>query len=213
MPFPANETSVLDDFDRADEDLSDSPNWDVLGISDASLVSNEVTTGTSVRKKDYWSAERFGPDCEVFATMPTQFAGLFTATGLLVRVTNPSTIFDGYEVDFTDTPDAVLSRFDNGSATQLGGSILPPAWSDGDKIGLRVVDDILSVYIQQGGAWSQVGTRIDTTYLRPGFIGLMVRNGGTTAALDDFGGGKLNTDPAADIRWFMPQNAVVGRGR
>ncbi len=100
MAFPT--TSVLDDFNRADENpLSGGGNWALLNSLGAPLksVSNQVGESTNALNESYWAASNFGPDCEVFCT----FSVVPTAAGgmrLYVRIQGEggASTWDGYSL-------------------------------------------------------------------------------------------------------------------
>ncbi len=115
---------VTDDFNRADEDIQDSANWDIVAASNQfSIVSNvlNVIGTTNFRHTAWWSADSFGPDCYAEfenLVVPTSASGV----GPMVR-------YDG--VNLNSTGNAYFGRADasgpeydifkvvTGSSTQL----------------------------------------------------------------------------------------------
>lgn len=195
MAFPT--TSVLDAFNRADAG-SLGANWggklfsgDSAGCS---IVSNEAQCTAS--QSDHWSAASFGPDCEVYATVPST-AGPFG--GIFVRIANPGTgTFIAYEV-YVYQPSNVLQvyRIDNGTYVQLGADITQTISND-DSAGIEIVGDTINIYYKVGaGAWTFKDSRTDATYNAAGFIG--IEGDGGSFLFENFGGGTIVPALAAPI--------------
>lgn len=182
--FPVN--GILDNFNRADGALG--ANWGGKLFSGDSggctVVSNQASCTAS--QSDYWSASTFGPDCEVYATLPST-AGPFG--GIFARAINPGTgTFCAYEV-YIYQPGSVLQvyRIDNGTYNQLGADIAQTI-SNGDSAGIEIIGSTITVYYKVGaGAWASVGSRTDATYSGAGYIG--IEGDGGTFPFENFGGG------------------------
>jgi hypothetical protein len=81
---------------------------------------------------------------------------------------------------------------DNDSLVGLGSAIVPPApYALGDKLGLECIGSTIAAYVFQSGAWSQLGTRTDSTYSAAGKIGVRLSDAGSNSRIDDFGGGTV----------------------
>lgn len=64
--------------------------------------------------------------------------------------------------------------------------------SNGDSIGLSCVGNRISGYYKSvSGAWTLLGSVIDSTYPNSGYIGFSSTEA-ATVAIDNFGGGSLN---------------------
>jgi hypothetical protein len=197
MAFPT--TGVIDSFNRADEDpLSDGGKWsigpdDFGGTNNLRVASNECLQGSATSSNGYRNDQDYGPDCEVYCTLATTLPT--TALLLYARCVNiGSGTTDGYAVyfNFSGTDDALICRMDNDSLVGLGSSIVPPApYALGDKLGLECIGSTIAAYVFQSGAWSQLGTRTDSTYSAAGKIGVRIADSGSNGRIDDFGGGTV----------------------
>ena len=190
--FPT--TSVLDNFNRANAGPPPSSNW--AGPIQPSHPQLAVVANSSApvgaEGQDYWSAASFGPDQEVYATVPS-FNNNYVGMWLRVSNANASNL-TGYLVAFYKagygTNTIRVFRFDSaGIAPQLGADIAQTI-TDGDSIGASIVGNTITVYYKVGaGAWTNRGTRTDNTYSTSGRIGLEIGSG----SVDDFGGGTAGT--------------------
>lgn len=198
MSFPT--TSVLDNFNRADEGPPPSDSWsfpiDPDNDGDVVVVSNECTFDGFGGA--YWSEETFGPDTEVYIT-----ASSTSTFELHARMTNPGfSGRDGYLSEFNIGGDTIaIYRVDNNTATQLGDDI-PFTLADGDVLGLAIIGSAIIAYVN-GVA---VAIRTDDTYTTAGYIGVAGEDGGV---FDDFGGGTrvYATSPP----WRDPRTYIAGR--
>lgn len=208
MAFPT--TSVLDDFNRANANLTASANWGtgVYGFGDTTMTisSNKAIPGsvTSNWYRNYWQATTFGPDSEVYATISVAAAaGHFSE--LSARLQSPATTgADAYELEIGWTAgneDLFVYRVVNDVFTTLrntsGGF---GALAAGDKVGLEVTGAgatvTLRVYANLAGAgWTQVGTDLaDANAARIVAAGNIAvsHQGEVGGAWDDFGGGTIS---------------------
>lgn len=209
MPFPV--TSLLDDFNRANEGPPPSSNWtnnfDAGTPGGFKVVSNQCTAN-SLPCESYWSAAQFGPNMEVWAT----FAAVPTtgSLGMYVRIQSAGTgSCDSYgiiAVKATGGPtgDTVkIYRMDNAVHTQLGATITR-AFAAGDSFGVRIIGSTIEAwYKASAGSWTLLGSRTDSTYSGNGYLGLM--NATNAFTLDDFGGGTIKM-PA--LRRRPPMNTL-----
>jgi hypothetical protein len=206
VAFPTS--SVIDTFNRANEDpLSDGGKWsigpdDFGGTNNLRVASNECFQGSATSSNGYRNDQDYGPDCEVYCTItviPT------TAVVLYARCVNiGSGTTDGYAIyfDCNASPDVVLiCRMDNDGLTVLGASItMGTSLVVGDKVGMEIVGSTIAAYAYQSGAWTQLGTRTDSTYSAAGKIGVRISDSGSNARIDDFGGGTVAAVGAPTLR-------------
>lgn len=198
MPFPT--TPILDDFNRADGVPSfTGGGWtnQIEGANSGTLTINTnqlavSTNGVGESSSAWYSASTYGPDCQVYCTVPVQ-PGNGNPMELYARVQSPgSAAQDGYGVylwqdagtDFFD-----VARTDNGVRTVLGATI-PQEYAAGDSFGMSVIGSTIEVWYRSGaGAWTSKGTRTDSTYSTSGYFGVGMWFG--TGRVDDFGGGTI----------------------
>lgn len=193
--FPC--TSILDNFNRANEGPPPSTNW-TTGI-DGGANGFKVDTNEAEVNGDpssgYWNVQNFGPNVEVYVTL-----GVATqASRVHWRIQQEGTAgWDGYTLlAYTDN-NFYVYRVDNGVQTQLGAAIAQ-TFSSGDSFGISHVGSTITVYYCASGAgcgvsgagWTNKGTRTDNTYSSAGKIGMSMFDSSTTTALDNFGGGTL----------------------
>jgi len=202
MAFPT--TPVLDSFNRSDGGLGadwTSPNV-FSGDSSPTILSNVVKAGASVYGSAYWDVATFGPDTEVYLTIPagaTSFsAGFLTARGQNINTGTQAE----YQLQFDASAGIDLKRTINDaqSASLLH---LTDLLGAGDKVGMCVKtsgnNNIIEVWLDTGSGWTLAGSVTDTnansTYpiiANAGYIGFSVYgNNLTTRSIDDFGGGTV----------------------
>lgn len=188
MSFPT--TSVLDDFNRANQGPPPSGSWiDMSGAPGGlEVVGNQCSGEVGSVSVGLWDDSAIGPDCEVFCTIAVKHNG--EEIGLYARLTTASvTTVDGYSLAYnmeSGTDTLRVFRVDNGVGTQLGATINQEVGA-GDRIGLSIVGSTLTIYHDSGSGFTSLGTRSDGTYTATGRIGAYIWN--TTARIDDFGGG------------------------
>jgi hypothetical protein len=190
MAFPT--TPIRSTFDGPDEDpLSEGGNWagptDVAGeVGLLEIISNQVTANAAASSTAHWLGGTYGPDVEVYITVPVLPTTASKAIGVTFRLANIGTdTTDGYFCLFVNAAasDVVnVYRVDNGAITQLGVSIAF-TFAANDVIGARMIGDTITVF-QNGTA---LDTRTDATYTAAGRIGLSATD--TTVRGDSFGGG------------------------
>lgn len=203
VKFP--QTGILDDFNRPDEGPPPSSSWTSQWF-DALYGQFQVVSGqlkaTAQWASGYWSAQTFGPDCEMYITT----AGTWTGSNdLALAMVEPGAIgtsgYDGYEVYITTTTWA-LRRTTNNSNTDLAtGSF---STSLGDSFGLRRrVDQIEFWHKPVGGTWQLIQSFNDVTYSGPFHLCLYSEGGGSgvTQRFTNFGGGTLpEARPAPSVQ-------------
>jgi hypothetical protein len=200
VAFPT--TSVLDNFNRANEGPPPSANWSAdqygLALAGWAVVSNTIDASANF-SANYWSASTFGPDCEGFITLTTWTfsANDVDLTARLQGGVGTSAV-DGFTVKATSVSGGAndtikIMRLDNGTNTQLGATITQEL-ADGDSLGIECSGTSISAYYKPAaGAWTLGGTRTDAAHGSAGNLGIYAAN--TSTALDDFGGGDLVVTP------------------
>lgn len=192
--FPDN--GILDIFTGTDGTSPPNGNWTNGAIYGAAaglqLDNNQVTSNDDNGDRGgYWSAAAFSSNLEAYVTYSDLGSTtMVSVCGRLANIGNNTT--DGYCVEATDgTSNIDIVRVDNGVATTLGASISQTI-TVGDRIGLKAVgDQICAWFSDNGGAWTQLGCRTDSTYIAGGNIGLSINGTTTVGAADDFGGGSI----------------------
>lgn len=208
--FPT--TSVLDNFNRADENpLSTAgsigaPIYSVAsgGAQTFKLTGNAIQDDSLAdgggSAQMYWSAANFGPGSEAFVTLNNPWANNSSDLWLWMNGNAESTSgMDGY-VLYTfynaGTWSYVVTRNDNAVGTELTPSAeAGPTLANGDKFGGEITSGgtITFYYKAAAGSWgpaSGVSTRSDATYTS-GHIGVSKGFNDVTTTLDDFGGGTI----------------------
>ncbi len=198
MIFPV--TSILDDFNRANEGPPPSASW-ITGPKTESNSNGLVIDTNRVKATSLtyggtasWGVT-FGPDVEVYVS-DSDAGGVFI---LYWRITDPTDTtlmygyrFSGYNFggNRTFTVDS-LNGLPIDTAT-LWTSTLSGTIANGDQVGISHIGDQISVYENLGGGgWNLVNTITDNTYSSAGYIGMGL--GSTTGRLDNFGGGEIST--------------------
>jgi hypothetical protein len=181
MPFPT--TPILDSFNRANEGPPPSASWGGNWYGGAAgLVVASNLLGAEANGAGYWLAP-FAADQECYLTL-INIAG--AQSNLICRMTNPGAGYNAYQVEwFHGTNTARFRKTVGGADTFLGAAFATdPFTTAGDVIGMRVVADTITAYINgvfQGGT-------TDSSIGGPGAVGLYTDSSGNT--FDDFGGGK-----------------------
>jgi hypothetical protein len=184
MAYPT--TAILDNFTGADQNPL-SGNWTNAIIStDGNMqrVSNAVSGVTGgVVNSAWWNVGTFGPDCEVYATIPND-GNIY----LYARITSPNIAgVTCYQLSKTTTSNFDINKIISGSSTYLQSAT--QAITDGDGIGLSVIGSQITVYYRSGagGSWVSILSFSDTSISGAGYIGLGAYDNFYT--FDDFGGG------------------------
>jgi hypothetical protein len=210
VAFPTS--SVIDTFNRANEDpLSDGGKWsigpdDFGGTNNLRVAGNECFQGLATSSNGYRNDQDYGPNCEVYCTI-NQLPS--TSVVLYARCVNiGSGTTDGYVVyfDLFASPDSlVICRMDNDGLTVLGAGItMGTNFVVGDKVGMECIGSTISAYAYQGGSWSLLGSRTDSTYSAAGKIGVRLSDSGSNARIDDFGGGTVVAAGVSQRFMWMP---------
>lgn len=178
-------TSVLDDFNRANEGPPPSANWSNINAG-LKVISN-VCGANAANSISYWNAAQYGPDCEVYGTITTR-TGNGQSFGFNLRCKDMTLAgLDGYQLlclQQAGTDIFRIQRLDNSVATVLGADV-SQEFAANDKVLLRAVGSTLT--FERNDA--EVTTRTDTTYPLAGYLAAALTN--TTGRFDNFGGGSL----------------------
>lgn len=212
MAFPT--TPVLTTFAGADENpLSEGGNWPAnvdTDDADLQILSNQAAgTGAGINSM-YWTTT-YGPDCEVYVTVPTVGAG-DVASLVYLRIAGQGTATpDGYQarviMDFGSPHVCLINRMDDGAFTQLGANVEDGTWSNGDQLGMSAIGSTLALY-RNGTA---LGTRTDATYSAAGKLGLGCTT--TTPRFDSFGGGSIGGGPLVARSRLVADGTLAGPSR
>jgi hypothetical protein len=189
VSFPT--TSILDDFNRANENpLSFGGKWSgpyLIGFLQFQVISNQADPGGGTAG-NWWNVKKFGPDCEVYldvVTAPTVSGDQFAIIARSVNPGGSTSAIDGYALQYTagSTPQWLLTA-------TLGGSILNSVsithdLQNGDTVGLSCVSNLMTAYIKRAGVWTSMGTLTDSLITAAGYLAIF----GDSGVYDNFGGG------------------------
>lgn len=181
-------TPILDDFET---DLS---KWTqplfLGGASVFTLFSGQL--GTSSGSGNGYINKPFGPDVEVYVTVPTIALSPSGSMSIWCRIISPnSASISGYSASINvGTSVWKLNRLDNNTATQIATGALTPA--AGDAFGISIIGTLLQFWYKvAAGTWTMLGSVEDSTYKAPGVVGMILPD--ATVRADDFGGGTLSS--------------------
>ena len=199
-------TSLLDNFDRADEDpLSGGGSWGQLISGGAQLrnFANQAHGHNGFNNWSYWTPEAFtasgGDEIEVWSRPGG--APDFNDGWRMGMFKDPGGAFDGYNIGwFSSIGDntLVLSRSDNGVDTRLLTVRPPPFGGFPDSGGDTPIllfrtngNDVEFWHSADDGAnWTLQAAATDTTYRTGLYLALGLQKfAGATHHWDDFGGG------------------------
>jgi hypothetical protein len=187
--FPT--TGILDDFNRTSVSPLDG-NWTNGYYDDdpLSLVSNTKVAYTGIHSYGgaRYNAATYGPDCEVYVTIPTLDSG-GVGVYLSLRVGGTLSLPNSYWLKYADGTNACeIDCATNGSDNKISSGFTMPIVA-GDKIGFRAVGTTLTAYYYHSGIWTVAYSMVDSTYQGAGYLALEIQN--TTFRCDDFGGGTI----------------------
>ena len=209
MAFPT--TGVLEDGSGANEDPLDT-HWDGTHIfinGDTGVlakISNQLTnqtgggTDTSEAYDGASGSQTFSPPLEIWSTIPTVSAVTGDEYNLVMMNAVNLNTADGYDVHIVKAAGAdtwQIRRRDNVIPTVLGANMTQEI-SSGDSVGISYISGVLTAYYKSGaGAWTTVGTRSDSTYGGPFYLGIKTVQASPLAwKTVPFGGGSASS--AAD---------------
>jgi Fibronectin type III domain len=217
----------LDDFNRANEILSDAGRWTnsiIAGESGFNVSSNQLACSVATTCTAWRNNQQVGPEAEVWARLTT-LPGLNNHFRLYARLQMPGASA-GYMLrtnQLSGIDEVYLDRF-NGGGTRL--LTIAEELAAGDTILMRVKGTSIEAWrLPSGGSWSRLGVVQDATYPAAAYVGVGLR--GTTGRVDDFGARTIGvtppdttppTDPSAlsalavsssriDLSWTASQDA------
>lgn len=194
MAFPT--LGIIDSFTRANEDPV-ANGWlgpIFTGEPQLKVVSNQLLPNTAgAEGNSYWNTS-MGPDIEAYITLTSALAASARVI-FYFRCTVGASV-NGYRVQFRNLAGDHLILIDKMTAnvnSQLGANIDPAdTFASGDSFGAEMIGDTITAYYKPAaGAWTNMGSRTDTTYTGAGFSGISLVGSAVTA--DNFGGGTIST--------------------
>lgn len=200
------QTSILDNFNRADEGPP-MTGWATPALAAGLKIVTNVCAANAANALGVWNSILSSADCESWFTVSTATAlsGIVYVFGRLKEIASAATL-DGYSVSVTEaaTDTWAINSVTNGVATAIGATFNQEV-SNGDAIGICCVgSSIQAWYKASGGSWSMLAERTDGTYAAAGYIGAGITD--TTGRIDDFGGG--NFIPSIS-RSFMRPTGII----
>jgi len=207
MAFPT--TNILDNFNRDNEGPPPSGDWknETSGFCGGlEVVNNQCVIdglGLGGAAVAIWDDNAIGPDCEAYITIVTRPGNSYNVFVAVRQTTDNMTTADGYSVaigrDDVDGDKIYIQRIDNGAQNTLGAEI-DCVFSDGDKIGIRVIGAnpaTITAYHDTGGGWIEVGSREDSDYDDAGYLIIASDDADDVIVLDDFGGGDYDSSSSS----------------
>lgn len=195
MPFPA--TSVLDNFNRADENPLANGNWTgpiENGNSQLKLATNVVTSAAAAQGTSYWSAQQFNADQEAFCDISHKTGASGKVQAIWLRVQNPNNASTAAAyIVIAASLDNLMQfyKLTSGHTYTHLGSDISQTMTAGDSFGARITGTTLEGwYLVAGGSWTQLGTRSDGSISGAGYIGAEVDD--QSGTIDNFGGGNVS---------------------
>lgn len=196
VTFPDGETTLIDDFDRADETGGISgevlgPLWDNKAIDQVGPAYLKILDNQLANRgpgSQSMMLDDFGPELRLHIAvpvLPTDYVAFYTG------------LVDWYSADWTGyiflyVPGGrwVIRRHDVGNSTPIFDETGGEELSAGDRIGWEVLSDgSLAMYHYNGTVWTKVAGATDSTYVRAGRVG--VEAGDVNMRLDDLRGGTI----------------------
>ena len=195
---PAEPLPTLDDFNRANETLSDAGRWSngIVGTSETglSVTSSQLACSKTTTCTAWRNNASYGPDSEVWATIAT-LPGSGNGVRLYLRIQSPGVSgADGYYLypeQLSGTDQVSIYRMTNSSLAKLAS--FPRELAPGDTLLLRATGPTLEAWHRDGTGWSRLGQVNDSTYLSVGYAGVGIR--GTSGRVDDFGARTMSAPP------------------
>lgn len=200
--FPTSK--ILDNFNRANEGPP-MTGWTALSTFGGLEVASNVCVPDSISTyaAEYWSARTY-KDAEGYFTITTK--GATEDANILLRVDEAALNAYIFYWEHDPEPQFGISRADAGVQTYLGNS--PGDIAVGDKLGARIVGDLLELWHKPAaGEWTIKIAIIENTYSAAGYISILFST--TDWAVDDFGGGRYNSD--GDFFPFLSKEEQIYR--
>jgi len=200
--IPQVQTSVIDNFNRTDENpLSNGGKWTqgsvVVGTTGnalklvSSAAHRQQSAGTFDRSASYRNDATYANNVEVWVTVSV--LGGETNLGLGDPSTKNGYFMGSLDTDFYTGNGLTLTRSDTGTGTTLGLSGADGGAQAGDKICLQIIGTEIAVWQYRSSTWTEKFRVYDNTYrasLRASMDIAGNTNAGDTA--DDFGGGMVS---------------------
>jgi hypothetical protein len=188
LPFPL--TSIIDDFNRANEGPPMTGWTDIL--NGLEIINNQAAdSGGAGMSWSVWSTLIPAANCEAYFTIATVGDGQDFI--VFARVTGSGGSLGGYAVNAQRTSGRIeIYRIDGWVFTTL--DYVDLAVGDGDGIGIRCLSDVIYAYHKPAaGVWAYLFSATDSTYTVPGLIGTGIDDPPLVedARIDNFGGGDL----------------------
>lgn len=197
MAFPVN--AVLDSGTGTNANPV-AGNWSgpiFNGNGQLQRTSNQFANGPGAAGDDgsYWNVSTFGPDVEVYATLPTVSAASSHYSEVHARIQSPNVAgaTDSYAVvaDMSSGGSIVIVHVNNGSYSTLTSAA--QTWTNGDSFGIEVIGSspatIKAYHKTSAGAWTEKLSTTDSSISSAGNIGWIISN--TTLRGTNFGGGTI----------------------
>jgi hypothetical protein len=154
MAFPIT-TTVLDDFNRA----SIGTNWSVVGGPGLDTIGSTQLYWGGAASGDRWTANQFGPDLHFYITVASVATGELTFEFFHDLTLSSS----GYIVDYdSGIPSLTISKRTTGSNVSLA-TTAAVTWAAGDKFGVGIEANVITVYKFSAGSWAQVLQATDSS--------------------------------------------------
>lgn len=200
--FPS--TSILDNFNRADEGPPPSSSWILAaeGAGGTKVVSNACAADLDGSPGYGTWGMAVGPDCEVWGVIGT------VGDGCRLNARSDATnVLAGYN----------LLLYQNVGSWWLSVRRPGGSWTDdyavpdpvsGSAFGMRLVGSDITLYYRDGsgGTWTLIQSLTDSENLTDGYIALFVDAFGT---FDDFGGGAFAGGGAARPAWVVDCRELI----
>ena len=188
---PTGQNSVLDTFDRADENPI-TGNWGDSGIGTFQIISNQCAP-TSLNDVMYW--EDYWGDSEGYLTIAVKSTGN-NSPGIYIRVVDETY----YKINVNPVANTIDLQMYDGSFHQLG--TVNQTITNGDSVGWSANGSALKVYYKVGaGDWTPIIEATDTSYTF-GLTSIQLYND-TAQRIDNYGGGPINMPSV------FPSNGVL----
>lgn len=194
--------TLLDNFNRADQGPPPSTDWTTL-LNGHNILSNLVRGNNgSASNVSLWDIATYGADVEAYLSIPTLVADGENVEVYARMTTLVGATVDGYlarwnRVSGASNDTLQLYSVTNGVATKLGADIATQEMTAGDKLGIEIIGTTISLYTYTGGAWTNKGSRTDSTYSAAGYVGIGCV--GNTGRFDDFYAGTITVASATSI--------------
>lgn len=203
--FPT--TSILDDFNRANEGPPPSASWHTLSGFGGLKVESNKAVNSDADSGCTWGTS-YGPDCEAYSTLSSLSGTGDIATWSIALFARASSadVYDGdcYRLlvgngNIGGVCSWYLQRmlFSTGTVDIATGTV---TFSIGDSIGISAIGNTITAYYKSsGGSWASLGSAVNGDVPGAGYIGADLAPdliNTTQMGIDDFGGGTYTCSPA-----------------